>query len=133
MMLMIFIGEHIISIYMKVPEDIKIKFKAIALDNNTTDRSIHQICGRIIIMKYNIGRTPFNDRERYTLGNAVVAGLLFFILGIIVMALAGDAHGAAFFTGVLLLFIGIMIWIFSVVWNIAGVADRKTREWLNDK
>ena len=52
MILMMLIGEHI-----------KIKFKAIALDNNTTDRSIHQICGRIIIMKYDIGRTQFNDRE----------------------------------------------------------------------
>ena len=67
------------------------------------------------------------------MGNAVVAGLLLFILGIVIMALAGDAHGVAFFTGVLLLFIGIMIWIFSTVWTIAGVADRKTREWLNDK
>ena len=36
MILMMLIGEHIISIYMKVPEDIKIKFKAIALGNNTT-------------------------------------------------------------------------------------------------
>ena len=67
------------------------------------------------------------------MGNAVVAGLLLFILGIIVMALAGDAHGVAFFTGVLLLFIGIMIWIFSAVWTVAGVAEKKTREWLNDK
>ena len=67
------------------------------------------------------------------MGNAVVAGLLLFILGIIVMALAGDAHGVVFFTGVLLLFIGIMIWMISVVWTISGVADRKTREWLNDK
>ena len=49
------------------------------------------------------------------------------------MALAGDAHGVAFFTGVLLLFIGIMIWIFSAVWTVAGVAEKKTREWLNDK
>ena len=67
------------------------------------------------------------------MGNAVVAGLLFFILGIIVMALAGDAHGAVFFTGVGLFFIGIMIWMISIVWSISGVADRKTREWLNDK
>ena len=67
------------------------------------------------------------------MGNAVVAGLLLFVLGIIVMALAGDAHGVAFFTGVGLFFIGIMIWIFSAVWGLAGVADRKTREWLNDK
>ena len=67
------------------------------------------------------------------MGNAVVAGLLFFILGIIVMALAGDAHGVVFFTGVGLFFIGIMIWMISIVWSISGVADRKTREWLNDK
>lgn len=67
------------------------------------------------------------------MGNAVVAGLLFFILGIIVMALAGDAHGAVFFTGVGLFFIGIMIWIFSAVWHTSGVLDKKTREWLNDK
>jgi len=67
------------------------------------------------------------------LGNAVGIGFLFFVLGIIVMAVAGDAHGVVFFTGVGLFFIGIMIWMFSVVWNIAGVADRKTREWLNDK
>ena len=67
------------------------------------------------------------------MGNAVVVGLLFFILGIIVMALAGDAHGVAFFTGVGLFFIGIMIWMISIVWSISGVADRKTREWLNDK
>jgi len=67
------------------------------------------------------------------MGNAVVAGLLFFILGIIIMALAGDAHGVAFFTGVGLFFIGIMIWMISIVWSISGVADRKTREWLNDK
>ena len=59
-----FVGEYIISICMKVPEDNKIKFKAIALDNNTTDRSIHQICGRIIIMKYNIGRVQFNNNWR---------------------------------------------------------------------
>jgi len=49
------------------------------------------------------------------------------------MALAGDAHGAVFFTGVGLFFIGIMIWMISIVWSISGVADRKTREWLNDK
>jgi len=67
------------------------------------------------------------------MGNAVVAGLLLFVLGIIVMALAGDAHGVAFFTGVGLFFMGIMIWLFSTVWTVAGVADRKTREWLNDK
>ena len=67
------------------------------------------------------------------MGNAVVAGLLFFLLGIIIMALAGDAHGVAFFTGVGLFFIGIMIWMISIVWSISGVADRKTREWLNDK
>ena len=67
------------------------------------------------------------------MGNAVVAGLLFFILGIIVMVLAGDASGIAFFTGILFLLIGIMIWLFSVVWTVSGVADRKTREWLNDK
>lgn len=36
MILMMFVGEHIISIYMKVPEDIKIKFEAIALGNNTS-------------------------------------------------------------------------------------------------
>jgi len=67
------------------------------------------------------------------MGNAVVAGLLLFVLGIIVMALAGDAHGVAFFTGVGLFFIGIMIWLFSTVWTVAGVAEKKTREWLNDK
>ena len=67
------------------------------------------------------------------MGNAVVAGLLFFVIGIIVMALAGDAHGVVFFTGVGLFFIGIMIWMISIVWSISGVADRKTREWLNDK
>jgi len=67
------------------------------------------------------------------LGKAVGVGFLFFLLGIIVMALAGDAHGVAFFTGVGLFFMGIMIWIISVVWTISGVADRKTREWLNDK
>jgi len=67
------------------------------------------------------------------MGNAVVAGLLLFVLGIIVMALAGDAHGVVFFTGVGLFFMGIMIWLFSTVWTVAGVADRKTREWLNDK
>lgn len=67
------------------------------------------------------------------MGNAVGIGFLFFVVGIIVMALAGDASGIAFFTGVLLLFIGIMIWIFSAVWTVSGVADRKTREWLNDK
>lgn len=67
------------------------------------------------------------------MGNAVVAGLLLFVLGIIVMALAGDAHGVVFFTGVGLFFIGIMIWMISIVWSISGVADRKTREWLNDK
>ena len=49
------------------------------------------------------------------MGKAVGVGFLFFLLGIIVMALAGDAHGVAFFTGVLLLFIGIMIWMISVV------------------
>ena len=67
------------------------------------------------------------------MGNAAIWGFVFFVVGIIVMALAGDAHGVAFFTGVLLLFIGIMIWMISVVWTISGVADRKTREWLNDK
>ena len=67
------------------------------------------------------------------MGNAVVAGLLLFVLGIIVMALAGDASGIAFFTGILFLLIGIMIWLFSVVWTVSGVVDRKTREWLNDK
>ena len=36
MILMMFVGEYIISICMKVPEDNKIKFKAIALGNNTT-------------------------------------------------------------------------------------------------
>jgi len=67
------------------------------------------------------------------LGKAVGIGFLFFLLGIIIIALAGDAHGVVFFTGVLLLFIGIMIWMISIVWSISGVADRKTREWLNDK
>ena len=67
------------------------------------------------------------------MGNAVVAGLLFFVLGIVIMALAGDAHGVAFFTGVGLFFMGIMIWLFSTVWTVAGVAEKKTREWLNDK
>jgi len=67
------------------------------------------------------------------MGNAVVVGLLFFILGIIVMAVAGDAHGAAFFAGVGLFFMGIMIWLFSTVWTVSGVAEKKTREWLNDK
>ena len=67
------------------------------------------------------------------MGKAVGVGFLFFLLGIIVMALAGDASGVAFFTGIGLFFIGIMIWIISAVWDIAGVADRKTREWLNDK
>ena len=67
------------------------------------------------------------------MGNAVVAGLLLFVLGIVIMALAGDAHGVAFFTGVLLFFMGIMIWLFSTVWTVSGVAEKKTREWLNDK
>ena len=67
------------------------------------------------------------------MGNAVVAGLLFFVLGIILMAIAGNANGVAFFLGVGLFFIGIMIWMISIVWSISGVADRKTREWLNDK
>ena len=67
------------------------------------------------------------------MGNAVVTGLLFFVLGIVIMALAGDANGIAFFTGVGLFFMGIMIWLFSTVWTVAGVAEKKTREWLNDK
>ena len=67
------------------------------------------------------------------MGKAVGVGFLFFLLGIIVMALAGDAHGVAFFTGVGLFFIGIMIWLFSTVWHTSGVLDKKTREWLNDK
>ena len=37
-----------------------------------------------------------------------------------------------FFTGLGLFFVGIMIWIFSAVWGIAGVAEEKTRDWLND-
>ncbi len=49
------------------------------------------------------------------------------------MVLAGDASGIAFFTGILFLLIGIMIWLFSVVWTTSGIIDTKTREWLNDK
>ena len=66
------------------------------------------------------------------MGNQVGIGFVFFILGIIIMALAGDANGLAFFLGVGLLFIGIMIWLFSGVWSFAGVIDNKTRDWLND-
>ena len=66
------------------------------------------------------------------MGNAVGIGFLFFILGIIIMALAGDANGMAFFLGIALFFIGIMIWIFSVVWTTSGIIDKKTREWIND-
>jgi len=68
-----------------------------------------------------------------TSGILALAVIFSFIIGIILMALAGDAHGAVFFTGVGLFFIGIMIWLFSVVWTVSGVVDRKTREWLNDK
>ena len=68
-----------------------------------------------------------------TSGVLAVVVIFSFIIGIILMALAGDAHGAVFFTGVGLFFIGIMIWMISTVWTVAGVAEKKTREWLNDK
>ena len=48
----------------KVPEDIKIKFKAIALGNNTTDGSIHQICGRTMIRNYYMAEYHFHHMER---------------------------------------------------------------------
>ena len=66
------------------------------------------------------------------MGKAGVTGFFFFIVGIIIMVVAGDAHGAVFFTGVGLFFIGIMIWIFMAVWGISTVVDNKTRDWLND-
>ena len=68
-----------------------------------------------------------------TSGILAAVVILSFVLGIILMALAGDANGVAFFLGVGLFFIGIMIWIFSAVWTVAGVAEKKTREWLNDE
>ena len=83
------------------------------------------------------GKCHSYTRERDILvgnymGKSTVAGFIFFLIGIITMALAGDAHGVVFFTGVLLLLIGIVIWIVSAVWHVSGVAEEKTREWLND-
>ena len=66
------------------------------------------------------------------MGNAGAIAFVFFVLGIIIMALAGDASGALFFMGILFVLIGVTIGMISVVWSISGVVDEKTRDWLND-
>ena len=66
------------------------------------------------------------------MGNAGGAGLLFVILGVILIAVAGNANGVAFFIGVLFFLLGIMIWVCSAVWGMAGFAEETTRRWLND-
>jgi len=65
-------------------------------------------------------------------GKITILGIILFVIGILTTIIAADAHGQVFFFGIGLITLSILLWIVPAMWNIAGIADRKTREWFGE-
>jgi len=65
-----------------------------------------------------------------TSGILALVVIFSFIIGIILMAIAQNVDGL-FFIGLGLFFLGVMILVVSMIWSVAGWADKQTRKYFD--